>query len=169
MKTRSRATIFLLVIAITSVISLVLTSAAIFRRSTRSSDAQVLRKSKESQIPPSPSPSKVAIFFESENNKPEDIAIVVKFMELLPDWKFQLFLTETSREQFQTNEKIESGISAGRVIVTILPPFDKTWYMRAQINVTFWEDFVLGDLVLLFHPDSMICKESPHRIEEFFK
>ena len=170
MKKRSKATILLIFIVIASVISMSMMFSETSRESKKASDAMALRKTKENNDrPTTTTTTKVAIFFESASGKLEDVSVVSKFMELLPDWKFQLFLTEESREQFEIHEPLKTGISSGRVILTIVPPFDKTWYMRIQLNVTFWENVVLGDFVLMFHPDSMICKESPHKIEDFFE
>ena len=114
-----------------------------------------------------PSLEKVAIFFQSQPSK-QSIEVVLKFMKVLKDWKFQLFLTKESRSSFEEEKQIAFGISKKRIIITILPVFDRIWYMQTQLNVSFWEDVVMGDFVLLFHPDSMVCKESPHKIEDFF-
>lgn len=89
-------------------------------------------------------------------------------MEVLgADWKFQLFVTDQSRVPFESDPVVNASILTGRVNLTVVPWFGREEYMRWQLSIPFWES-VRGDWVIIFHSDSIICRNSTLKPEDFF-
>lgn len=96
---------------------------------------------------------------------------VLNVLENLPDeWRVQIFHSPEISSFIKENALLLPYFKAGRLISTptIHPRMNHRKYSKLLKSKSFWEQ-VLGEYVLTFQTDSVLCSKSPHSINDFLQ
>jgi hypothetical protein len=88
-----------------------------------------------------------------------------------PNWKVQIFHTGTgqSKHGLDINPGIQKLIDQGQVILTLIPPQYGKFKRYEMMMVRWLWSNMLAEKVFVFGGNSIICSNSPRRIEEFLE
>ena len=98
------------------------------------------------------------------------VPIIENAMSVLGDsWKIQIF-HGTENGNFIRNSSLSSKIKEGQIYLSQLNRSNITVsnYNDLLLSRHFWDN-VLGERVLVFQTDSILCGGSSHKIDDFFK
>ncbi len=117
------------------------------------------------------STSKVAVIVE---NRALDnlIPIILHFSSVLgSDWPIHIFTSEGNMGIFSASVPFQREVTAGRFRVRSLPP-EEGLNTHASVSGFFtkpwlWEQTAPAEHILFFQADSIICSNSPQRVEDF--
>jgi hypothetical protein len=103
---------------------------------------------------------------------PHLVTTVLNVIQNIPEnWQIQIFHSELNAE-FLRNSRLSKHIQSGKIILTKLTTFggqDSHHYTNKLFtNISFWEQ-VLGEKVLFFQIDSIMCSNSPHKITDYLQ
>lgn len=97
------------------------------------------------------------------------IPVIDNFLTHLPlDWRFKLFLSSENEGMVRNATLIAHWIAVGRILIARAPAIESypSDYNRLLQSKDFWESLP-GEHVLIFQTDSVLCRASPHRIDDF--
>jgi Protein of unknown function (DUF5672) len=120
------------------------------------------------------SPDLVATIIE---NRPLTnlIPLVLHFASVLgPSWPIRIFHNEDNAEMFNSSRAFAQAVASGQVSLHSLPEgtdfksHDAVSRFLAGSS-WFWRELAPAKHILLFQADSILCSNSPHRVEEFLE
>lgn len=126
-----------------------------------------------SPLDPPISTRKAAVIVE---NRPLDnlIPIILHFSSVLgSEWPIHLFTSEGNMGIYSNSRPFQRNVDAGRFQVRPLPP-DTALNTHASVSAFFtspwfWEQMAPTESILMFQADSIICSNSPQRVDDFLQ
>jgi hypothetical protein len=113
--------------------------------------------------------SKIAVIVEPRQH-PLLVPIVQNFMQVLgEDWKIQIF-HGTQNGDFIKTSSLNDQIREGRIYLSEInvANLDIAGYNSLFFSTGFWEN-LLGENILIFQTDTVLCKASRLKVEDFLK
>lgn len=114
--------------------------------------------------------SKVAVIVEPRLLR-NLVPVIENFATTLPtDWRLQLFLSAANAPVVRASPTLQEWISCGRILFHSAPNIQKypEDYNRLLLSEAFWKA-IRGEHILIFQADSVLCKSSPHHIDDFLQ
>lgn len=102
------------------------------------------------------------------------LIVLDNFVTHLPlDWRFQLFVSNTTAAWVRAVPYMQHLVDVGRMhinVLTDLKAFDQhpQGYNALLMSEEFWRSLV-ADKVLIFQTDAVLCRGSPHKLEDFLQ
>jgi hypothetical protein len=101
------------------------------------------------------------------------VPLILHFANVLgPTWPIHVVGSKENEHLFNSSAVFQRHVAAGQITLTQLDP-SKTFANSRDVsaflasNGDFWQSLAPADHVLLFQADSILCSNSPRRIDDF--
>lgn len=111
--------------------------------------------------------NKVAVIVEPRRH-PYLVKVVKNFIDILPDeWYIKIF-HGLNAKQFLLDSELKPYIESGKILLQALHTDNLNSFTYSDLFKTtkFWED-CLGENILIFQTDSILCSKSKFKIDDF--
>lgn len=113
--------------------------------------------------------NKVAVLVETRMTNLFVPVVNAFLINLSPSWRIQIFHTQAMRDEILSSH-LASFISSGKIVLTLLTasPTSKNAFSAMITSTRFW-DQVIGEKVLIFQLDSILCSRSRWKVDDFLE